>query len=177
MAQRLAKTPYDLFKGAEIKPDAAVDNQVGDVRVNVKTLPGYPYPATQQLPYGGRKVKEPFYGSAKSKAQAVANKYEKPTFYREEDYFGPTRTSRYPGQKGIKLPDQWKYKPSKTPGGLFDQDILNSGAGQYLKSLGMSDADIIDKYKSTSDLMAAEGSDYYYEPDDILARIKEEMKK
>ena len=107
---KLAKTPDELYKGAEIKPDAAVDNEVGDIRINVRTIPGMPYPSTQQLPYGGRKVQPLFYGSAESKAQAVANKYQKPTAYREEDQFGPTRTSLYPGKRGLKLPEQWKYK-------------------------------------------------------------------
>ena len=54
-----------------------------------------------------------------------------------------------------------------------DADILNTGAAAYLKTKGYDDADIIDKYKEVSGIMAAEGSDYYAEPDDILARIKE----
>lgn len=106
MAQKLAKTPDELFgtKKARIMPGAYVDNVAGTTKMGVHQK------NSNYLPTGGRKIDVPFYGAAKTKAQFVADKHNVPTAYREEPYFGPTRTSLYPGEYGVELPSKWKYK-------------------------------------------------------------------
>ena len=100
---------------AAIKPIAFADNKKQENRIGTKIYgPGY-------LPTGGKKTSVPYLGSAKMKAQYLANQYGGPAAYREEDYFGPTRTSLYPGQTGTVLPEQWRYKPAKNPDELFDK--------------------------------------------------------
>lgn len=54
-----------------------------------------------------------------------------------------------------------------------EKEILKSGVADYLRAKGYDERDIIDKYNEISDIMASEGSDYYAEPDNILARLKE----
>jgi len=114
MAQLTSKTPLDgkLW----IKPKLLADSATNTYTLNPKAEgPNY-------VPYGGRRIKNRrYYGdNAEWKGQMFANQYNRPTYYRGESYFGPTRTSLYPGKSGIKLPEQWKYKPEKTGSALAD---------------------------------------------------------
>lgn len=67
------------------------------------------------------KPEETYKNFSKEGAKYQATLQNKPIGYEEEGKFGTTRTSYYPGKRGVALPEQWAYK---TPNDLIKAQQL-----------------------------------------------------